>query len=74
MTKLKDVLQIYVAPSVLGVITVYSDRRQVFTQYKNLGQLQHKNNEEIRKMQEEFWGDKLVNNEFKLESCSSRIT
>jgi len=75
-TKLMDILQKYVAPSVLGVITVDSYRRQVYSHKTEITQINKVNNEEIRRMQEELWGEKLVNSELKvkLEACSSRIT
>jgi hypothetical protein len=53
-TKLMDILQKYVAPSVLGVITVDSYRRQVYSHKTEITQINKVNNEEIRRMQEEL--------------------
>jgi hypothetical protein len=74
-TKLVELLQRYVAPSVLGVITIDSYRRQVHSHQKELLNIKQNSNTELSKLQQELWGDKIVNSEFKtkLEACSNRI-
>jgi len=53
-TRLMDILQKYVAPSVLGVITVDSYRRQVLSHRQDISNIKKTTSEEISKMQQEL--------------------
>ena len=53
-SRLIDVLQKYVAPSVLGVITVDSYRRQIYSHKQEISEIKNTSNEALNKMQQEL--------------------
>jgi len=65
--KLLNVLKNYVAPTILGAITIDSYRRQVFSHTKEIIEIKNTNKQKIEELQQELWGEKTVNDEFKLK-------
>lgn len=72
--KLLDILKKYVAPGILGSITIDSYRRQIQSQHQEMLNKEH-SLEELNKMQKELWSEKLINQELnvRLEVCSTNI-
>lgn len=73
--KLLEILRKYVAPGVLGSITIDSYRRQVHSHNKDMLNIKNETSDNIKIMQEQLWGKKTASSEFKakVEASSSRI-
>lgn len=73
--RLLDVLHKYVAPAVLGAITVDSYKRQVYSHQQEISDITKISTEAINKMQQELWGEKFASSTFKtkLQANSCRI-
>ena len=73
--KLLDLMKKYLAPSVLGAITIDSYRREVLSHNKDLTELKNMNKEQLIELQKQLWNEKSVNLDFKvtLEASSTKI-
>nr|YP_009710679.1 hypothetical protein [Amanita muscaria]QFZ98628.1 hypothetical protein [Amanita muscaria] len=73
--KLLDLMKKYLAPSVLGAITIDNYKKEVLNYNKDLTELQNMNKEQLIELQKQLWNEKSVNLDFRviLESSSSKI-
>jgi len=73
--KLLDLIKKYLAPSVLGAITINSYSRQVISLNKDLTEIKNMNKEQLIELEKQLWDEKTVNLDFRLtlEDSSSKI-